>query len=104
MRVERVWSAGGVVRIDARTREWRVACPDCGRESSRVHSRYASLPPRTTQPDHLPDSVPNTINYALTSRIARVRDTGARPLMTEVLYWTRSLRVRRREGKPSRGM
>lgn len=41
--MERVWSAGGVVRIAARTRELMVACPDCGRESARVHSRY----PRT---------------------------------------------------------
>ncbi|MFE7278742.1 transposase family protein [Streptomyces sp. NPDC057623] len=40
VRVERVWSAGGVVRISARTRELMVACPDCGRESERVHSRY----------------------------------------------------------------
>lgn len=38
--MERVWSVGGVVRIAARTRELIVACPDCGRESSRVHSRY----------------------------------------------------------------
>ncbi|RRR84066.1 transposase family protein [Streptomyces sp. RP5T] len=38
--VERVWSAGGVVRISARTRELMVVCPDCGRESERVHSRY----------------------------------------------------------------
>ncbi|MFE0134507.1 ISL3 family transposase [Streptomyces sp. NPDC059037] len=40
MRVERVWSSDGVVRIAARTRELRVACPDCGRGSERVHSRY----------------------------------------------------------------
>ncbi|MGO4419295.1 transposase family protein [Streptomyces sp. MCAF7] len=40
VRVERVWSAGGVVRIAARTRELTVACPDCGRGSTRVHSRY----------------------------------------------------------------
>ncbi|MCZ4612369.1 ISL3 family transposase [Streptomyces sp. Lzd4kr] len=40
VRVERVWAAGGVVRIAARTRELPVACPDCGRGSSRVHSRY----------------------------------------------------------------
>ncbi|MGW3971021.1 transposase family protein [Streptomyces ardesiacus] len=40
VRVERVWSAGGVVRIAARTRELMVACPDCGRESARAHSRY----------------------------------------------------------------
>ncbi|MDG9724951.1 MULTISPECIES: transposase family protein [unclassified Streptomyces] len=32
--------AGGVVRIAARTRELTVACPDCGRGSARVHSRY----------------------------------------------------------------
>ncbi|MFI5658995.1 transposase family protein [Streptomyces sp. NPDC051684] len=41
VRVERVWSVGGVVRIAARTRELMVACPDCGRVSARVHSRYA---------------------------------------------------------------
>ncbi|MGI5346610.1 transposase family protein [Streptomyces sp. CA-250714] len=35
-----LWSVGGVVRIAARTRELRVACPDCGHVSSRVHSRY----------------------------------------------------------------
>ena len=32
--------AGGVVRIAACTRELTVACPDCGRGSARVHSRY----------------------------------------------------------------
>ncbi|MHC0432990.1 transposase family protein [Streptomyces sp. O3] len=41
VRVERVWSAGGVVRIAARTRELMVTCPGCGRESARVHSRYS---------------------------------------------------------------
>ncbi|GAA4032359.1 ISL3 family transposase [Streptomyces plumbiresistens] len=40
VRVERVWVAGGVVRIAACTRELTVACPDCGRGSARVHSRY----------------------------------------------------------------
>lgn len=40
VRVERVWAAGGVVRVAARTRELTVACPDCGRGSTRVHSRY----------------------------------------------------------------
>ncbi|MFF4020688.1 ISL3 family transposase [Streptomyces sp. NPDC001843] len=40
VRVERVWVAGGVVRIEACTRELTVACPDCGRGSARVHSRY----------------------------------------------------------------
>jgi transposase len=39
-RVERVWVAGGMVRIAACTRELAVACPDCGRGSARVHSRY----------------------------------------------------------------
>ncbi|MFE3410294.1 transposase family protein [Streptomyces mirabilis] len=38
--VERVWVAGGVVRIAACTRELTVACPDCGRGSARVQSRY----------------------------------------------------------------
>ncbi|MET9667901.1 ISL3 family transposase [Streptomyces sp. NPDC006475] len=41
VRVERVWSACGVVRIVARTRELTMACPDCGRGSARVHSRYS---------------------------------------------------------------
>lgn len=41
VRVERVWSAAGVVRIAARTCELMVACPDCGRDSARVHSRYS---------------------------------------------------------------
>ncbi|MEU8889900.1 transposase family protein [Streptomyces sp. NPDC048442] len=41
VRVERVWSAGGVVHIAARTYELPAACPDCGRESARPHSRYA---------------------------------------------------------------
>ncbi|MFF7859295.1 transposase family protein [Streptomyces sp. NPDC007904] len=40
VRVERVWVASGVVRVAARTRELTVACPDCGRGSARVHSRY----------------------------------------------------------------
>ncbi|MET9080710.1 transposase family protein [Streptomyces sp. NPDC004237] len=40
VRVERVWVVGAVVRISACTREVTVACPDCGRGSARVHSRY----------------------------------------------------------------
>ncbi|WP_438296259.1 transposase family protein [Streptomyces sp. HUAS TT7] len=40
VRVERVWVAGGVVRVAACTRELTVGCPDCGRGSARVHSRY----------------------------------------------------------------
>ncbi|MGJ5894489.1 ISL3 family transposase [Streptomyces niveiscabiei] len=40
VQVERVWSAGGVVRVAARTRELAVVCPDCGLGSTRVHSRY----------------------------------------------------------------
>jgi transposase IS204/IS1001/IS1096/IS1165 family protein/transposase len=40
VRVERVWVVGGVVSISACTREVTVACPDCGRDSARVHSRY----------------------------------------------------------------
>ncbi|MFD0076459.1 ISL3 family transposase [Streptomyces sp. NPDC127166] len=40
VRVERVWVEGDAVRISARTRELTVACPDCGRGSARVHSRY----------------------------------------------------------------
>ncbi|MGW3151859.1 transposase family protein [Streptomyces sp. NPDC001177] len=43
MRVERVWVAGGVVRIAACTRELTVTCPDCGRGSARVHSRYDGM-------------------------------------------------------------
>lgn len=31
----------GVVHFSARTREVPVACPDCGRSSARVHSRYS---------------------------------------------------------------
>ncbi|MFD5430429.1 ISL3 family transposase, partial [Streptomyces sp. NPDC127084] len=41
VRVDRLWSAGGVVRIAARTCELMVACPGCGCESARVHSRYS---------------------------------------------------------------
>ncbi|MFC8201501.1 transposase family protein [Streptomyces sp. NPDC057298] len=41
IRVEWVWSAAGVVRIAARALELMVACPDCGCESARVHSRYS---------------------------------------------------------------
>ncbi|MEU7183581.1 MULTISPECIES: ISL3 family transposase [Streptomyces] len=41
VRLERVWSVAGMVRIAARTRELMVACPDCGRDSARVHSRYS---------------------------------------------------------------
>ncbi|MFE1437170.1 transposase family protein [Streptomyces sp. NPDC058739] len=44
VRVERVWSACGVVRIAVRARELTVACADCGRESARVHSRYSRTP------------------------------------------------------------
>ncbi|WP_202426339.1 transposase family protein [Streptomyces sp. HUCO-GS316] len=35
--------AGGVVRIAACTRELTAACPDCGRGSARVHSRYGRM-------------------------------------------------------------
>lgn len=38
-----MWVAGGVVHIAARTRELMVACPDCGRGSARVHSRYGRM-------------------------------------------------------------
>jgi transposase len=41
VRVERMWAEAGTVRIAARTRELMVACPDCGRGSARVHSRYS---------------------------------------------------------------
>ncbi|MFC0842177.1 ISL3 family transposase [Streptomyces noboritoensis] len=41
VRVEQVWVESGVVHISARTREAPVACPDCGRSSVRVHSRYS---------------------------------------------------------------
>ncbi|MFJ2478536.1 transposase family protein, partial [Streptomyces sp. NPDC087659] len=40
VRVERVWAEGGTVHMAACTRELTVACPDCGRSSGRVHSRY----------------------------------------------------------------
>ncbi|MFF3714034.1 hypothetical protein [Streptomyces phaeochromogenes] len=40
VRVEHVWVADGVVRIAACTRELTLACPDSGRGSARVHSRY----------------------------------------------------------------
>ncbi|MGB8945379.1 MAG: transposase family protein [Streptomyces sp.] len=40
VRVERVWVAGGVVRIASCTRELTVACPGCGRGSVRTHSRF----------------------------------------------------------------
>ncbi|MCL7428960.1 transposase family protein [Streptomyces sp. YS415] len=40
VRLERVSVAGGVVRIAAGTRKLTVACPDCGRGSARVRSRY----------------------------------------------------------------
>lgn len=35
-----VSAVGGVVRIEARTSGAPAACPDCGRVSGRVHSRY----------------------------------------------------------------
>ncbi|WP_406299756.1 transposase family protein [Streptomyces sp. NBC_00150] len=38
--MEQVWVESGVVHISGRTREVPVACPDCGRTSARVHSRY----------------------------------------------------------------
>ena len=38
--VERVWAEGGTVYVAARTRELMVGCPECGRGSARVHSRY----------------------------------------------------------------
>ncbi|MET9914489.1 transposase family protein [Streptomyces sp. NPDC006476] len=41
VRVERLWAEASTVHVAARTRELRVACPDCGHRSARVHSRYA---------------------------------------------------------------
>ncbi|MGW1557567.1 transposase family protein [Streptomyces sp. NPDC002144] len=41
VRVERVWAEAGTVHVAARTCELRVACPDCGHRSARVHSRYS---------------------------------------------------------------
>ena len=38
--VERIERGTGGLRLYARTRLRRVACPECGRRSSRVHSRY----------------------------------------------------------------
>ncbi|MFF4764596.1 hypothetical protein [Streptomyces sp. NPDC001292] len=38
--VERVWAESGTVHVAARTHELMVSCPDCGRGSVRVHSRY----------------------------------------------------------------
>ncbi|MFD7409962.1 ISL3 family transposase, partial [Streptomyces sp. NPDC059866] len=38
--VEQVRVEGGVVRVQARTRDGALACPDCGVSSSRVHSWY----------------------------------------------------------------
>ncbi|MGW7528007.1 ISL3 family transposase [Streptomyces sp. NPDC054783] len=40
VRVEGVWAEAGTVHVAARTRELMVACPECGRGSARVHSRY----------------------------------------------------------------
>ena len=40
VRVERLWAEAGTVYVAARTRELRVACPDCGHRSTRVHSCY----------------------------------------------------------------
>ncbi|MEU8990525.1 transposase family protein [Streptomyces sp. NPDC048558] len=40
VRVERVWAEAGTVHVAARTGELMVACPECGRGSTRVHSRY----------------------------------------------------------------
>ncbi|WP_369392392.1 ISL3 family transposase [Streptomyces sp. CG1] len=41
VRVERLWAEAGTVHVAARTCELRVACPDCGHRSARVHSRYS---------------------------------------------------------------
>lgn len=41
VRVERLWAEAGTVHVAARTGELRVACPDCGHRSARVHSRYS---------------------------------------------------------------
>ena len=38
--VERVASADGVVRVEARSRARAASCPCCGRPSRRLHSRY----------------------------------------------------------------
>ncbi|MFI1471495.1 ISL3 family transposase [Streptomyces wuyuanensis] len=35
-----MWAEAGAVHVAARTRELMVACPECGRGSARVHSRY----------------------------------------------------------------
>lgn len=38
--IDRVFRVGGSVRIRARTRTSKAACPSCGGMSERVHSRY----------------------------------------------------------------
>lgn len=57
----------------------REARLDAFRWLNRYNTRR-SLPPRTTQPDRLRDSLRNNINYADTSRITRVQDSGSRPV------------------------
>jgi hypothetical protein len=49
------------------------------RPAAPIQHPTPSLPPRTPQPDRPRSSNPNHINYADTSRITRVQDSGSRP-------------------------
>ena len=40
VRVDRLWREGATLHVAATTTRRRARCPDCGRRSRRVHSRY----------------------------------------------------------------
>jgi transposase len=40
VRVDRLWREGATLHVGATTTRRRARCPDCGRRSRRVHSRY----------------------------------------------------------------
>ena len=40
LRVDRLWREGATLHLEVTTTRRRARCPDCGRRSRRVHSRY----------------------------------------------------------------
>ncbi|MFE2475244.1 transposase family protein [Streptomyces sp. NPDC059389] len=89
VRVERVWVDGGVVRVAACTRESTVVCPDCGRGSVRLHSRYCR-----TLADVAVGGRPVLIELSVRRLFCDSPDCGRRTFAEQVEGLTRSYRRR----------
>ncbi|WP_406326700.1 ISL3 family transposase [Streptomyces sp. NBC_00203] len=79
VRVERVWAEAGTVHMAARTRELTVACPECGRVSARVHSRYCR-----TLADVAVGGRPVLIGLSVRRLFCDSRDCGRRTFAEQV--------------------